>query len=384
MLPRRRHLERIETLLAQFPVVAILGARQVGKTTLARQIVAQADEPAHLFDLEDPGDLARLQVPMLTLQPLEGLVVLDEIQRLPEVFPILRVLADRRPRPSTFLVLGSASEGLLRQSSESLAGRIAYYHLPAIRLQEIEPSRLEELWLRGGFPLSLLAKNEEMSNEWRRQFVRTFLERDLPALGIRIAAETMRRFWQMLAHYHAQIWNGAELARAFGVSAPTVRHYLDLMTSAFAIRQIQPWYENLSKRQVRAPRIYLSDTGILHTLLGIETMHDLIGHPKVGASWEGFLIEQIIAELSLREDQCYFWATHSGAEIDLFVPGAKKRFGFEIKRTDAPEVSQSMRIARKDLRLDDLIVVHAGRHSYEMAEGIRAVAAHRLGEDLRL
>jgi hypothetical protein len=319
---------------------------------------------------------------MLALEPLKGLIVLDEIQRLPEVFPILRVLADRKPRLSTFLVLGSASGDLLRQSSESLAGRIAYHHLPGIRLREVDASRLDRLWLRGGFPRSLLARSEDVSVEWRRQFVRTFLERDLAALGIRVASETMRRFWQMLAHYHAQIWNGAELARAFGVSAPTVRHYLDVLTSAFAVRQIPPWHENLSKRQVRAPKVYLGDSGILHTLLGIDSMDGLLGHPKVGASWEGFIVEQIVAELSLRDEQCYFWATHSGAEIDLFVPGPR-RLGFEIKRTDAPEVSRSMRIAQEDLALDELTVIHAGRHSYPMAAGIRAVSAQRLREDLR-
>lgn len=383
MIPRTAHLERVRALLAQFPVVAIVGARQVGKTTIARQIVAEQGEPTHFFDLESPVDLARLHVPMLGLEPLSGLIVLDEIQRLPDIFPILRVLADRDPPPARFLLLGSASPDLLRQTSESLAGRIAYHHLTGFRIGEIEPSRLDDLWLRGGFPLSLLSGSEARSTEWRRQFVRTFLERDLPAHGVRVSSESMRRFWQMLAHYHAQVWNGAELARAFGVSAPTVRHYLDLMTGSFAVRQVQPWFENISKRQVRSPKVYLADTGILHTLLGIETMHDLLGHPKVGASWEGFIIEQLVAELSLRDEQCYFWATHGGAELDLFVPGPR-RLGFEVKRTDAPEVTGSMRIAMNDLRLSELVVVHAGKHSFRMAERIRAVSADRLQQDLHL
>lgn len=382
MIRRERHLERAHALLEQFPVVAILGARQVGKTTLAHQISDRWPTPTHHFDLENPADLTRLQAPMLALESLQGLVVLDEIHRLPEVFPILRVLGDRQPQPATFLVLGSASPDLLRQSSESLAGRIAYYHLPGIRIHEIDPADLDGLWLRGGFPRSLLAKSVGRSAEWRRQFIRTFLERDLPALGIGIAPETMRRFWQMLAHYHGQVWNGAELARAFGVSSPTVRRYLDLLTSAFALRQLQPWHENLSKRQVRSPKVYLADSGLLHTLLDIESLHDLLGHPKVGASWEGFVLEQVVAELSLRDDQCHFWATHAGAELDLFIPG-QRRLGFEIKRTDAPEITRSMRIARDDLRLDELIVVHAGQHSFPMEERVRAVPVKRLREEVR-
>jgi uncharacterized protein len=381
MIPRPDHIRRVTELVAQFPVVAIIGARQVGKTTLAQQIADQADAPVTRFDLEDPADLARLEVPALALESIEGLVVLDEIQRLPEIFPVLRVLVDRDRRPARFLVLGSASPELLRQSSESLAGRIAYHHLPGIRVREVAAERIDELWIRGGFPRSLLAEDEKRSQEWRRQFIRTFLERDLPALGIRTAPETMRRFWQMLAHYHGQVWNGAELARAFGVSSPTIRHYLDLLTGAFAVRQLQPWHENLSKRQVKSPKVYVADSGILHTLLGVDSMHDLLGHPKIGASWEGFMIEQILAQISVRDLDCYFWATHTGAELDLLIPGPH-RIGFEIKRTDAPRVTKSMRIARDDLKLDELVVVHAGEHSWPMEEGIRAVSARKLATDL--
>jgi uncharacterized protein len=381
MIPRPDHIRRVTDLIAQFPVVAIIGARQVGKTTLARQIADQTDAAVTRFDLEDPADIARLEVPALALEPVEGLVVLDEIQRVPEIFPVLRVLVDRDRRPGRFLILGSASPELLRQSSESLAGRIAYHHLPGIRLREVAAERIDELWMRGGFPRSLLAQDETRSQEWRRQFIRTFLERDLPALGIRTAPETMRRFWQMLAHYHGQMWNGSELARAFGVSSPTIRHYLDLLTGAFAVRQLQPWHENLSKRQVKSPKVYVADSGILHTLLGIDSTHDLLGHPKIGASWEGFMIEQILAQISVRDLDCYFWATHTGAELDLLITGPR-RIGFEIKRTDSPRVTKSMRVARDDLKLDELVVVHAGEHSWAMEEGIRAVSARKLGTDL--
>lgn len=306
MLDRPRHLRQLEDLLSRYPIVAILGARQVGKTTLARQLVVRTGTPTTVFDLENPIDLARLDDPMLALQDLTGLVVLDEIQRRPALFPVLRVLADRPQVPARFLVLGSASPALLQQSAESLAGRIHYHELGGFALDEVGPDATARLWLRGGFPAAFLAHSDTASADWRRDFVRTFLERDLPQLGVRVPALTLRRFWTMLAHYHAQVWNGAELARAFGVTAPTVRHYLDTLTAALVLRQLPPWFENLGKRQVRAPTVYLADSGLLHTLLNVQTRADLEGHPKVGASWEGFALGEVITRLGAQPEECFF------------------------------------------------------------------------------
>ncbi|MDH3604211.1 MAG: ATP-binding protein, partial [Candidatus Tectomicrobia bacterium] len=339
-LKRHRHLDLLEGLLTRYPVVAILGARQVGKTTLARQLAARASTPTTVFDLENPDDLAQLDEPMLALQGLRGIVVLDEIQRRPELFPVLRVLADRPDVAATFLLLGSASPDLLRQSSESLAGRIHYHTLSGFNLDETGTGSLDRLWLRGGFPNSFLASSEEESAEWRRDFIRTYLERDLPALGIRTPSVTLHRFWTMLAHYHAQVWNGAELARAFGVSAPTVRHYLDTLTSALVLRQLQPWYENISKRQVKAPKVYIADSGLLHALLNLPTHADLVSHPKVGASWEGFALSEVLSHLGAHDDEVFFWATHAGAELDLLVMRGRMRLGFEFKRTSAPRTTR--------------------------------------------
>jgi predicted AAA+ superfamily ATPase len=381
-ITRTPHLDEVDASLRRYPVVALLGARQVGKTTLARQVAARVAADTTHFDLEDPADLARLADPMLALKPLRGLVVLDEVQRKPDLFPILRVLADRPDTPARFLVLGSASPELLRQSSESLAGRIHYHELPGFNLAEVGPEGLARLWLRGGFPRAYLAASDAESAEWRQDFIRTFLERDLPSLGIRIPAPTLRRFWTMLAHYHAQVWNGSELARAFGVAHTTVRGYLDLLDAALVLRQLQPWHENLSKRQVKSPKIYVADSGLLHGLLGIETAEGLESHPKVGASWEGFVIEQILSRLRLRWDQCWFWATHAGAELDLLVITEQGRRGFEIKRTTAPKITPSMRNAIADLRLDRLDIIHAGEHSFPLAANIRAVAVRRLLTDV--
>jgi len=382
MVTRTRHRDAVTALLTRHPVVAMVGARQVGKTTLARQIGEAMQTTVAHFDLEDPRDLARLADPMLALEGLRGLVVLDEVQRLPEVFPVLRVLADRPGRPATFLVLGSASPELLRQSSESLAGRIVTYELTPFRMDEVGTPLLEALWLRGGFPRAFLADSERESAEWREAFVRTFLERDMPQLGFRLSAITLRRFWTMLAHYHGQTWNYSEFARAFGVSDMTVRRYLDALASAMVVRLLPPWHENIARRQVRAPKVHIADTGLLHTLLGIETLDDLMGHPKVGASWEGFAIEEIARRLGATPEQRWFWATHGGAELDLLVLQGSRRRGFEIKRTSAPRVTPSMRIALRDLRLDELVVVHAGRDTFPMAPGIRAVPLTRLDADL--
>lgn len=378
MIGRPRHQERVTWLLRTFPVVAILGARQVGKTTLARLIGESWDGPVAHFDLESAADIARLADPALVLGALRGLVVLDEIQRRPEIFPALRVLVDRPGADTRFLVLGSASPELLRQTSESLAGRIGYHHLRGLALDETGPPVLDRLWLRGGFPRSFLAPGEAESVEWRRSFIQTFLERDLPQLGIRTPPETLRRFWSMVAHYHAQTWNGAEIARAFGVGESSVRRYLDLLTGALVLRQLLPWHANLSKRQVRSPKVFVEDSGLLHTLLGIESGEDLAGHPKVGASWEGFLVKEIIERLNARSEECYFWAAHTGAELDLLVVAGRRRLGFEVKRTSAPRLTPSMRTVMTDLALDRLDVVHAGDATFPLAPNVRAVAARAL------
>ena len=382
MIHRHQHLEALERLLRGNPVVALLGARQVGKTTLARQLARRRKGPAHVFDLESSADVARLADPLLALSPLKGFVVLDEVQRRPELFPTLRVLADRRPRPARFLVLGSASPSLLRQSSESLAGRIAYYELPGLSLAETGPKNIDLLWLRGGFPLSFTARSHAASHRWRQDFVRTFLERDIPQLGIAIPSAMLERFWSMLAHYHAQTWNGSELARAFGVSHHVTRRYLDVLEATFMARALKPWSANLGKRQVKAPKVYVRDSGLLHRLLDIGTRDELERHPKVGASWEGFVIENLIRAVGADERQCYFWATHSGAEIDLLVQRRGRLRGFEIKRTSSPAVTRSMRSAVADLDLRSLDVIHAGEETFPLAKGIRAVAAARMLDDL--
>ena len=381
MILREHHLRRLTLLLREFPVVALLGPRQVGKSTLARQLVSTRRGGTTWFDLENPVDQSRLADPGLELRPLRGLVVLDEIHRLPDVFPLLRVLADRPRTPARFLVLGSASPELLQQTSETLAGRVAFHELDGFGLREVED--LERLWLRGGFPLSYLAGSGAASRRWRDGFVRTFLERDVPDLGSSIPSTTLRRFWTMLAHWHGQLWNGAELGRAFGVAHTTVRRYLDLLTSVFMVRQLQPWHENISKRQVRSPKVYIGDSGILHALLGLTSRADLLSHPKVGASWEGFVIQQIIHLLAARPEQCFHWSTYSGAELDLLVISGDRRFGFEVKRAEAPRLTPSIRSVQETLGLTRLHVVHAGSNSYGMAPRITALPAARLPEELR-
>jgi len=382
MIQRHRHLARIEDLLEQFPVVAILGARQVGKTTLARQILQRRGSETHLFDLESPRDRARLQEPELALERLSGMVVLDEIQRVPHIFRVLRVLVDRPDNAVKFLILGSASRDLLRQSSESLAGRIAYHELEPLAVDEVGADALDRLWIRGGFPLSFLATSDHRSAEWRRSFVCTFLERDLPALGIQIPAETLRRFWIMVAHSHGSVWNHARFAASFGVAETTVKRYLDLLTSALVLRQLPPWWENVTKRQVKSPKVYVIDSGLLHTLLDLETQEAVESHPQLGASWEGFLLSQIVTRLGVRRDQCYFWATHAGAELDLLVVAGNLRVGFEIKRTVSPKVTKSLRAAMTTLGLNRTYIIHGGRDSFPLAHGVEAIAATRLMRDL--
>jgi predicted AAA+ superfamily ATPase len=379
---RTRELEYIEGLLARHRAVGLLGARQVGKTTLAREVASRRQGAVTTFDLENPDHLAQLQEPMLALEPLRGLVVIDEIQRRPDLFPILRVLIDS-PHAPRYLLLGSASPDLLRQSSESLAGRIVYHVLEGFALAEVGARRLDRLWLRGGFPRSYLARSNLASWEWRRGFVQTFLERDVPQLGLRLPATTLQRFWSMLAHVHGQVWNAAEFARSFGVSDTTARGYLDLLAGLYLVRVLPPWFENLSKRQVRSPKVYFADSGLLHAILGLSTRTALEQHPKLGASWEGFMLSSVVSRLGAHPEECFFWATHGGAELDLLIMRARERRGFEFKRTTAPRSTPAMRSALADLRLTSLDVVHAGKATFALAPKIRAVAAHRLLEDLK-
>jgi len=380
-IERTAHVEQVERLFRQFPVVALVGARQVGKSTLA-QTVASRSSAATFLDLEDPRALARLEQPMLALEPLRGLVILDEVQRRPDLFPVLRVLADRKPRPARFLVLGSASPELLRQSSETLAGRIAYHPLPGFDLDEVGARALDRLWIRGGFPLSFTARSDVLSQRWRAEFARTFIGRELAALELGLPAAAVDRFWRMLAHYHGQVWNAAELSRALGVPEKTVRHYLDVLVGTFVARRLRPWHQNASKREIKAPKVYVGDSGLLHSLLGLPTRYDVLGHPKSGASWEGFVIEQIVRRLGADAGECFFWGVHTGAELDLLVVRGRRRLGFEVKLTDSPSVTRSMRAAMDALSLRHIDLVHAGSETFPLATGIRALSARRLWTDL--
>ena len=383
MIERRQELDTIKKLLKRNPIVGIIGARQVGKTTLAQQFAKKTRAGVIYYDLENPEDEARLADPMLVLKQHKGLVVIDEIQRHPDIFPVLRVLADRKQTPARFLILGSASPELMQKSSETLAGRVAYLHLSGFSLDEVGVKKHGDLWLRGGFPRSFLAKNHKESHEWRRNFIRTFLERDLPQLGISIRSTTLQRFWTMLAHYHAQVWNASEFARSFAVADTTVRNYLDILSAALVVRQLQPWHENISKRQVKSPKVYLSDTGILHALLNLRTLRDLEGHPKLGASWESFVIEQVIRRLQVNSEECFFWSTYSGAELDLLIVRGRKKIGFEIKRTSSPRITPSIKHAMTDLKLNRLDVIHAGDETFAMERKIRAVALQNILEALK-
>ena len=384
MIQRPAHAAEIAALLREFPVVAIVGARQTGKTTLAQAIGDGFGGAVHRFDLEDPRDDARLAAPMLALEPLDGLVIIDEVQRRPDLFPVLRVLADRAGTRVRYLILGSAAPELVQGGGESLAGRIAFHELPGLDLAEVGAEHVDSLWRRGGLPRSLLAASDAASLRWRREYIRAYLERDIPALGFRLAPATLRRFWSMLAHYSGQLWNGAELARAFGVSEPTVRHYLDILAATCMVRILPPWHENVGKRQVKAPKIYLADSGLLHALLDIgPDRESLLGHPRIGASWEGFALHQIVRALAADWRDCHHWRLHTGAELDLLVTRGKRRVGFEIKRTDAQRVTPSMRSALDVLRLEKLYVVHAGATAWPMAGRIAALPLAGLFEHLR-
>ena len=369
MIERHALSALVGEALARSPAVALVGPRQVGKTTLARTLLS-GDSPKW-FDLEDPQVVAQLAEPLVALRDLRGLVVIDEIQHAPELFKLLRVLIDRPGVPARFLLLGSASPALLRQSSESLAGRIEVIEIGGFTLDETGAASTPALWLRGGFPRSFTAPDEADSGVWRREFIRATVERDLPQLGVNVAAPALYRFWAMLAHYHGQVWNAADPARSLGVNESTVRRYLDLLTQAYLVRQVQPWFANLGKRQVKAPKVYLRDSGLLHSLLGIGDAAALARHPKSGASWEGFALDQVLR--IARPDESYFWATHAGAELDLLMIKDGRRVGVEFKRADAPQMTASMRIALNDLALDSLYVVYPGDRRYRLGERVEAV-----------
>ena len=366
MILRREAIKNIVRAFRVHPIAALLGPHQCGKTTLARMLAER--EPCTYFDLENPVDNRRLSSPLRALEDLSGLVVIDEVQRQPELFELLRVLVDRPGSRTRFLLLGSASPHLVKGISESLAGRIGFIDLSVFNLNEVGPQQRDRLWVRGGFPRSFLAENNEASIAWREDFIRTFLERDIPQLGITIPSETIRRFWTMVAHYHGQVWNAAEFARSMGTAEKTARRYLDILAGAYMVRVLSPWYQNMGKRQVKAPKIYIRDTGILHSLLQVRTLKDLQGHPKLGASWEGFALEHVIAAFETRD--AYFWATHAGAELDMLVMAQGRRFGFEFKYADAPGRSRSMLVALEDLKLDHLWIVYPGDQKYSVDEKI--------------
>lgn len=372
ILERTGYLTAIHERLEDYPVVALPGPRQVGKTTLARLYAETLGElPVHRFDLESPADLARLTNPELALSRLEGLVILDEIQRLPELFPVLRVLADRLGTPARFLILGSASQELVKGAGESLAGRISFVDVTGFTLAETGDRDLRKRWWRGGFPRAFLARDDRTAAQRHEDFFRTFLEQDIPQLGIRVPAASLRRFWTMLAHYHGQVWNAAELARSLGSSEPAARRYLDILSGTYMVRQLPPWFENLKKRQVKAPKIYIRDSGVCHALLGLESMDALQAHPKLGASWEGFALEQILSVTG--DTKAYFWGTYSGAELDLLVFHQGRKLGFEFKYNESPSTTKSMQVALSDLGLDHLYVVYPGSHTIYLTESITAI-----------
>ena len=380
MIQRNTILDSLREALARSPVVVLAGPRQCGKTTLARLLVPE--QSLNYFDLEDPASLARLDEPMTALDPLQGLVVIDEVQRRPDLFPVIRVLVDRGKNPARFLILGSASGDLLRQTSESLAGRMERVTIGGFSLHELGPEAEQTLLLRGGFPRSYLAPDDSASSAWRKNFIQTLLERDFPQWGVRVPAVALQRFWSMLAHYHGQTWNAAEPARALGVSQSTTRRHLDLLTDALMVRQLQPFHANISKRQIKSPKVYVRDSGLLHQLLGIDTMKALVTHPKVGASWEGFVVEQVLTTVD--HDEAFFWATHQGAEIDLVLRRGADLFGVECKRSDAPRMTKSITIALNDLNLAGIAVVYPGSKRFPIADRVEAVPLRSIGEGIEI
>ena len=377
-MERKQLVTSIKTALEGNPIVAMLGPRQCGKTTLARSIGHY--KSANYFDLEDHLDLARLSNPKFALESLRGLVVIDEIQRSPELFPVLRVLADRPDNPAKFLILGSASRDLIQQTSETLAGRISYLEITPFTLSEVGPSSARSLWLRGGFPRSYLARSDLESSRWREDYIRTYLERDLPMLGVQIPPASIRRFWMMLSHYHGQNFNASELGRSLQLSDTTARRYLDVLTGTFMVSALQPWFENISKRQVKTPKIFFRDSGIFHSLIGISDMDSLMVHPKLGASWEGYALEEVRRAHHAREEECFFWAVHQQAELDLLIIQNGRRLGFEIKFTDSPQITRSMQTAIQTLRLDSLVIVIPGSSQFKLAENITVCGLEKLTE----
>jgi len=375
MIGRELLRAKIVESLGRFRVTALLGPRQCGKTTLARTFGVPRE---NYFDLEDPLDLARLENPRDVLGGLSGLVVIDEFQRRPELFPILRVLSDRPDRPARFLILGSASPQLVSGASESLAGRVRFLEMSGFTCVEVGADTRNRLWLRGGFPDSYGAESDEASAQWREAFVQTFLHQDIPAFGIGVAPAVLRRFWTMVAHYHGQTWNASSIASSMDISRTTARSYLDILTGAYVMRQLQPWLPNMKKRLVKAPKVYLRDSGLLHALLQIKTLPDLQSNPRYGASWEGFALEQVFAALDLAPEECYFWATHGGAEIDLVIHRGGKLYGFEFKVTEKPSVTHSMTVARSDLGLERVYLVYPGELSFPLREGMEAVGYSQL------
>jgi len=371
-LKRSYFLDQITFQYKIHSVCGLLGPRQVGKTTLAKQF---ASESAHFIDLENPLDLARLENPMLTLSNIEAdLIVIDEIQRRPELFPVLRVLVDEKPRK--FLILGSASRDLLKQSSETLAGRIGYIELTPFSLCETKD--LKMTWLRGGFPNSFLAEAEDESYAWRQAYISTFMERDIPSLGFNVPPLQMRRLWMMLAHTHGSFLNYSELGKSLGITHHTVRTYVEILAGTFMVRVLQPWFENISKRQVKTPKIYIRDSGLLHTLLGIKSNNDLQVYPKLGASWEGFALEECVKAYRAQPEECYFWAIQGGAELDLLIIKDGKKIGFEFKYTDSPKITKSMIVAQKSLNVDHIYVVHPHKETFPLNQDITALSLQDL------
>jgi predicted AAA+ superfamily ATPase len=377
---RKREIEILNNRLKDNPVVALLGARQCGKTTLSNQFAGERSQIViHIFDCEDPRDLAKLENPTMVLEPLKGVIIIDEIQRRPELFPVLRVLVDRDPK-KRFLILGSASRDLISQGSETLAGRISFVELGGFGLHDIKKNDYKKLWVRGTFPRSFLARSDSAAGEWREDFIRTFLERDIPNLGIRIPARTLRRFWTMLSHYHGQLFNASEIGRSLGTADTTLKHYLDILSGTFIIRQIQPWFYNTKKRLVKRPKIYFRDSGLLHTFMGTNSESELLNHPRLGASWEGFALEQSMTHLNIKEDEAFFWAVHTGAELDLVFQRKGRLWGIEVKYQEAPTATKSMHSALTELNLAHLWIIFPGDRGYPIGQDITAVGLNRMKE----
>lgn len=381
MITRTESLHSIEQFLEIFPVVILTGPRQCGKTTLAKQILSKRKSPGHFFDLEDPDTALKPEIAKIVLEDLEGLIVIDEFQRQPALFELIRVLADRQPTKAQFLILGSASPSIVKGASESLAGRAGFIELSGFTLEETAYQNPKQLWIRGGFPKSYLAETDATSFIWRDAFITSFLERDIPQLGIHIPQATLRRFWRMVAHFHGRLWNAADFARALNAKEDTARHYLDILTGAFMLRQLQPWFENVGKRLVKSPKIYLSDTGILHTLLGLKSLEDVLSYPNFGFSWEGFAIDQVIRICNVQKE-AYFYQTQSGAELDLLIVKGNKRYGFEFKFADAPSATKSMHTVIEDLNLEKLWVVYPGKKRYPLFDKIELISLEFITPEL--